>query len=262
MSKFIAGAVLCIGVAFAQPAKFEAASIKPASPEAHGSSIMTDKAGGLTFQNGSVRALVTMAYGIRDFQLSGGPGWIGNDRYDIVAKPEKSQSAATPADGPMSDDERKVREDAWKERVRNLLAERFGLVVHPETKEQQVYALTVAKGGPKMTVMGKPGPRQGITGNRGRSQGFAAPMSLMAMNLSNLVGRIVIDKTGLTEKYDWVLEYDPDISGSQPQDGQPGEAPRPTIFTALQDQLGLRLESTRGPVDTYVIDHIDRPSEN
>lgn len=247
----------------AQGAKFEVASIKPANPDAHGSSILTDKVGGLTVENAPIRALITMAYGIRDFQLSGGPGWIGTDRYDVMARPEKAESTQEPPDpGSMTDDQRKVRDDAWKERVRNLLAERFGLVLHKETREEQVYVLTVAKGGPKLTVVATPEGRQGISGNRGRTQGFAAPMSMMAMNLSSTVGRPVIDKTGLTEKYDWVLEYDPNVSGAQNQDNAAGEEQRPTIFTALQDQLGLKLESTKGPVDTWVIDKIDRPSEN
>lgn len=247
----------------AQGAKFEVASIKPANPDAHGSSILTDRVGGLNVENAPVRALITMAYGIRDFQLSGGPGWIGTDRYDVVARPEKAQNSAEPPDTQsMTDEQRKVRDDAWKERVRNLLAERFGLVVHKESREEQIYDLTVAKGGPKMTVVTTPEGRQGISGNRGRSQGFAAPMSMMAMNLSNLVGRPVIDKTGLTEKYDWVLEYDPNVSGSANPESTASDEQRPTIFTALQDQLGLKLETTKGPVDTYVIDKIDRPSEN
>jgi uncharacterized protein (TIGR03435 family) len=85
---------------------------------------------------------------------------------------------------------------------------------------------------------------------------------MLAMNLSNVIGRPVIDKTSLTGKYDWVLDYDPNVSGAQNQDNTAGDEQRPTIFTALQDQLGLKLESTKGPVETYVIDKIDRPSEN
>jgi len=80
----------------AQPLRFEVASIKPSSPDAHGSSMMTDRAGGLNVENAPLRALITSAYGIRDFQLSGGPGWIGTDRYDIIAKAERAESAAEP----------------------------------------------------------------------------------------------------------------------------------------------------------------------
>jgi len=168
MQRFIAGLIVFAGVAFAQSSKFEFASIKPSSPDARGSSIMTDKVGGLSATNVPLRAIITMACGIRVFQLSGGPGWVGTERYDIIAKPEKTSSTAEPPDlASMTDDQRKFRDEQWNERVRALLSERFGLVVHTEAKEQQIYVLTVAKGGPKLTVVTKPGPRQGISGNRG-----------------------------------------------------------------------------------------------
>ena len=136
--------------------------------------MMTDKAGNLNVLNAPIRALITMAYGIRNFQLSGGPGWVGTDRYDVIAKPEKIQTAPPPPDARLTDDERNVRDQALKEQVRNLLADRFGLVVHKEAREEQIYFLTVAKGGPKLTVVANAGQRQGISSNRGRTQGFAA----------------------------------------------------------------------------------------
>jgi bla regulator protein blaR1 len=263
MYPFITGLIILAGVASAQSSRFEVAAIKPSSPDVHGSSIMTDKVGGLNAENIPLRAMITMAYGIRDFQLSGGPGWVGTDHYDIIAKPERVESAAPPpADDPIPDDQGKARDDQWKSRVRTLLEERFGLVVHKETKEEQIYVLTVAKGGPKLTAVTKVGDRQGISGGRGRTQGFAAPTSMLAMNLSNNVGRPVIDKTGLTEKYDWVLEWTPDMPATGTDAPQPVDSPGPTIFTALQEQLGLKLESSKGPVETYVIDKVDRPSEN
>lgn len=263
MHRFIAGLIVLAGVAFAQSSKFEVAAIRPSSPDAHGSSIMTDKAGGLNATNIPLRAIITMAYGIRDFQLSGGPDWVGTERYDIIAKPEKTASAAELPDvASMTDDQRKVRDDQWKSRVRALLADRFGLVAHTETKEAQLYLLTVAKGGPKLTVVTKPGDRQGMSDNHGRNQGYAATMSMLANNLANAVGRPVIDKTGLTEKYDWVLEWTPDMPAVSPDAPQAVESPGPTIFTALQEQLGLKLELSKGPVDTIVIDRVDRPSEN
>jgi len=250
-------------MAFAQPARFEVAAIKPSDPDAHSSSIMTDKVGGLNATNVPLRAIITMAYGIRDFQLSGGPAWVGVVRYDIIAKPERTENAAEPPDvNSMTDDQRKVRDEQWKARVRTLLAERFGLVVHTETKDQQIYVLGVAKGGPKLTIVTKPGDRQGMSNNRGRNQGYAATMSMLATNLANVAGRPVIDKTGLTEKYDWVLEWTSDMPATGSDAPQPVDSPGPTIFTALQEQLGLKLEPSKGPVDTIVIDHVDRPTEN
>jgi uncharacterized protein (TIGR03435 family) len=263
----IAACFICIaGVVFAQGLQFEVASIKPSDPDAHGSSITTDKVGGLSATNIPLRAMITMAYGIRDFQLSGGPGWVGTERFDIIAKPERVPGTVEAPDlREMTDDQRKVRDDRWKARVRSLLADRFGLVVHTETKEQQIYNLIVAKGGPKLTVVTTPGDRQGISGNRGRTQGFAATVSMLANNLANAVGRPVVDKTGLTAKYDWVLEWTPDAPATGPAGpdaNQPVDSPGPTIFTAVQEQLGLKLESAKGPVETIVIDRVDRPSAN
>jgi uncharacterized protein (TIGR03435 family) len=246
----------------AKPLAFEVASIKPADPDARGSSILTDRVGGLNSTNVPLRALITMAYGIRDFQLSGGPGWVGTDRYDIVAKPERVEQAATgPAPDAMTDSQRSTRDEQWKERVRTLLADRFALAIHKETKEQPIYVLTIGKNGPKLTVVTTPGNEQGTRGGRGRSQGLAATMGLLANTLSNATGRPVVDKTGLTGKYDYVLEWTPDAAAGENADA-PAAGTGPTIFTALQEQLGLKLEAAKGPVDTIVIDSVDRPSAN
>ncbi|HVV43718.1 MAG TPA: TIGR03435 family protein [Bryobacteraceae bacterium] len=251
----------------AKPLKFEVASIKPSDPNAKGSSVMTDKVGGLRGENMPIRGLITMAYGIRDFQLSGAPGWLSTERYDIMAKPEAVESGS-PAPDPsqLTDEQRGLRDERWRERVRNLLADRFGLVVHKETKEAQIYHLVIAKGGPKLKEVSTPGPRQGMSMNTGRAQGFAAPMKMLADNLAGTVGRPVIDMTGLAGKYDWKLEWTPDpgiaIPGPNTSQQQPVDAPGPTIFTAVQEQLGLKLETARGPVDTWVIDKIEHPSGN
>ena len=105
--------------------------------------------------------------------------------------------------------------------------------------------------------------------NRGRSEGFAAPMEMLAQVLSNTMGRPVLDKTGLTGKYDFVLEWTPDVGADAREQGfgdginTPAPAPGgPTIFTALQEQLGLRLDSQKGPVENIVIDRVEKPSEN
>lgn len=254
--------ILLCGLAAAQTAHFEAASIKPADRDATERSFRTDNAGGLNATNFPIRLLITMAYGIRDSQLTGGPKWVDTDCYDVMAKPEKMEGAPGFAGpGPITDEQRKVRDDLLKERIRNLLAERFGLQVRKEIREEQVYTLTVTKSGPKVIPNTTPGARQGLTVNAERAQGFAAPMSLLAEDLADTLGRPVIDKTGLTEKYDWKLQWAPEATPGSPEAPQQVSA-GPTISTALQDQLGLKLESTKGPVEVYVIDHIDRPSEN
>jgi uncharacterized protein (TIGR03435 family) len=243
--------VVC-GLASAQTTHFEVASIKLSDPNAKGSSIWSDN-GALNATNQTVRALIATAYGIRDYQLTGGPGWVSSDRYDILAKPERLNGVPSPPDA-------KSRNQLWNERTRALLADRFGLVIHKETKEGQIYLLTIAKGGPKVTEATTPGDRQGISANGRRAQGFVAPMQMLADHLSSIVERPVVDKTGLAGKYNWILEWSSDTVNSP--DAPPQDSGGPTIFTAVQEQLGLKLETAKGLIDIWIIDKIDRPSEN
>jgi len=245
----VAGGLAVCELASAQAPHFEVASIKPSDPNAKGSSIWSDH-GALNATNQTIRTLITIAYRIRDFQLTGGPAWVSSDRYDILAKPEQ---VASPPDA-------KTRDELWNERTRSLLADRFGLVIHKETREGQIYLLAIAKGGPKVTEATTPGDRQGITASARRAQGFVAPMKMLAEHLSSAVGRPVIDTTSLTGKYNWILEWSSDVVNSP--DAPPQETGAPTIFTAVQEQLGLKLENAQGPIDTWVIDRINRPSQN
>jgi len=262
-------ALLLICPGFAQ-LTFEVASIKPSDPDAKGSQIRFMPGGGLNMTNVPVRALITFAYDVRDFQVSGGPGWVGTERFDVTARPEHAAAEALQDLGEMTDDQRKTVREQMGERLRGLMADRFHLVVHKETKEQPIYALVLAKNGPKLKeVKEVPGARQGMSTNRGRSEGFAAPMEMLAQVLSNTMGRPVLDKTGLTGKYDFVLEWTPDVGADARAQGfgdginTPAPAPGgPTIFTALQEQLGLRLDSQKGPVENIVIDRVEKPSEN
>ncbi len=133
--------------------------------------------------------------------------------------------------------------------------------MHHETKEETIYFLTVAKGGIKMKLVEHPTERQGMSGNgRGHTQGYAATMEMLTNMLTGATGHTVIDKTSLTGKYDWILDWTPDpgISGDEANATPNG----PTIFTALQEELGLKLESGKGPVDLVVIDQVNRPSAN
>jgi len=145
--------------------------------------------------------------------------------------------------------------------IRSLLADRFQLVIHRETKELPVYALLVAKNGAKLQVNeGAPGPR--VNGVRGQLTGKKVNMALIVAQLAPQVGRTVVDQTGLTGEYDYTLQWTPD-SGQLPAPGVEAPPPSgPSILTALQEQLGLRLESTKGPVEIIVIDHAERASEN
>ncbi len=194
----------------------------------------------------TVKNLIQQAYGVREFQIAGGPSWLGSERYDITAKPE---GASTP--------------DQVKVMIQALLADRFKLQFHRETKELPTYSLVVGKGGPKFheseaVAEERKGPRMRM--ERGRFNLEGAPVAALANQLGQVLGRTVIDKTGLTGNYDFKLEWTPD---QRPMEGPPaGDATGPSIFTALQDQLGLKLESTKGPVEILVIERAQKASEN
>jgi len=243
---------------------FEVASVKASAPGGRGMSLQRGVGGRFTTENVPLKMLITFAYDIRDHQLSGGPGWMNDDRFDIAAKPDR--------DIPSGD----AGNQTIRLMVQSMLAERFHLVVHRETREMPIYALVIAKGGPKMTEAAPESRGSGFRmKGRGQMTVTKAKMEMFVRVLSNQVGRTVVDKTGLTADYDFKLEYAPDMA--QPlvgKDGVPagvsnvekGDAPNapdlPSLFTALQEQLGLRLEPQKGPVEIVVVDRAEKPSEN
>ncbi len=133
-----------------------------------------------------------------------------------------------------------------------ILIDRFKLKIHHETREQPIYTLEIAKGGPKLTPVDKPG---GMGWGRGQLQMHGASTDRLAFVLSDILGRVVVDKTGLTGKYDALLTWTPDEMQATADAG-------PTLLTAIQEQLGLKLQSAKGPVDTIVADQVEKPSEN
>jgi uncharacterized protein (TIGR03435 family) len=206
---------------------------------------------GFSASNATVKMLLTNAYGIKPDQISGGPGWIDSNHFDIEAK-------VVPADGatlqPITTDQRNLM-------LRSMLADRFKLVVHNETKELPIYELVVAKGGSKLQPA-KPDQTTRMTmSGSGKSTMETADLSALIFQLSSQLGRPVVDKTGLTGKYDIKLEWARD-QGPGSEDAASNDASGPSIFTAVQEQLGLKLNSTKGPVDTLVIDHAEPPSAN
>lgn len=231
----------------AQPLAFDVASVKPADPNVRTSNVLP--AGeSLTIENVPLLKIITYAYDIRNFQLAGGPGWIADARYDILAR---SSGVAAGEIAAETDGQRRDRVARVRERLRSLLADRFGLRVHIEQREETVLALRVARGGLKISEAAEPSGR--ISTVDGRIQGFGAPISGLVAQLSIVTGLIVQDETGLGGKYDFLLEFSPDDKNA--------DDARPSIHTAVE-QLGLRLEQTRGPVKTVVIDSVERPSAN
>jgi len=268
-------AIVCLAVrAFAQtpspsPA-FDAVAIKPAAPSADGRIMVgirggpgTPNPGQMDFFNISLADLIQNAYNVKNFQVSG-PDWLRSERFDITAK---VPSGATKEQGRVM--------------LQNMLAERFKLVLHQTTKDASIYALAIAKSGPKL--------KDAETGPA------AQPKRMMTMNGSGLMkmdlkgatmaaivdmlglqlDRPVIDMTGLTGSYDVLMEFAPDPAIMAMKMGGIGQPPpsaaatpadpnsAPTIFSALTDQLGLKLEAKKGPVETVVVDSMEKtPTEN
>jgi uncharacterized protein (TIGR03435 family) len=253
--------------------EFEVASIKPSAPDARGMFIRPGPGGGLSITNMTLKEMIVIAWRIQPYQVSGGPTWLDSTRYDVVAKPEVRTSQTELA-----------------VMLQSLLKDRFQLAIHSETKELPVYALVRArkdgKLGPGMveTKEGsctppdpnqpppplKPGelPKLSCGGgmmNPRTLMGVSVPVSNLTGGLSRLLGRNVIDKTGLTGNFDFKVEWTPDESQAiqLPRDA-PRQTPSdgPSLLGALQEQLGLKLESQKGPVENFVIDRAERPSEN
>ena len=234
---------------------FEVASIKRSEPgNARGSTFEFLPGGGLRIANGTLRAILETAYDVREFQILGGPGWVNSERYDILARSVDSlaNGAGIPND---------VK--AIRLRLQALLRQRFNLEVHRETRELPEYVLEVAKKGPKLI----PGDasndpnnaRTGIQRSCGQMIGTNATMANLSLMLARQLDRPVLDRTGLTGKYNFQFAWTPDTG---PCSGSPDPSNAPSIFTALEETLGLRLESIKRPVDSLIIDHADKPSEN
>ena len=221
------------------PTVFEVASVKPNN--VGGRTSFTASGGRLTVTNFSLTMLMQYAFGIREFQISGGPGWLTTDRYDIVA--------TTGAQGALN---RKALEPY----LQSLLRDRFQLRVHRETKAFQVYSLVVAKNGPKLTAHAGAG-ESSISGRDGLGRISKIATNATIARLANTLGaeldQAVIDNTGLNGGYDFKLEWAPNPTP---------DSDEPSLFTAVQQQLGLKLESTRSPVEIIVIDSAEKPSAN
>jgi uncharacterized protein (TIGR03435 family) len=260
---------------------FEVASVKPNKPDASGRIQV-----GIAFEPGrfnatavTVKQLIALGYHVREIQISGGPGWMDSDRFDVDAKEEDADVAALQKLPPEE------REKQLRLRVQSLLGDRFKLKVDFATKEFPVYALVVAKNGPKLHES-KP-VDSGAKGADGRSgetpqmmrveagemSGQGLPMESLATLLSQQLGRTVLNKTGLTGKYDFTLKWAPEqghatmmqgppSGGTAADNAPPPESTGPSIFTAIQEQLGLKLESTKGPVQTVVVVNVEKPTQN
>jgi uncharacterized protein (TIGR03435 family) len=256
---------------------FEVVSVRPSDPRMPRSNIEVLPGGRFNAINMTLRELVSLAYPIdgrfRDeFTLAGGAGWVSSSRFDIIAKVEGHSFGDTNRPGILATEAERAALERVREMLRRVLAERFKLRMHNETRQLPIYSLVRARAdrslGPDirpsetdcLTLL-KSGPipdaREFKCGNllgpRGKVSGRAVPMRTLALNMNDWVQRPVVDNTGLTGAWDLTLTWAPEGS-PQAADGS-----APSIFTAVQEQLGLKLESTRGPVDVLIIDGAERP---
>lgn len=224
-----------------QRPEFEVASIKPNRSGRTDTHSDRDN-NRLSIVNMTLKRYISRAYGVREDQITG-PAWLDMERFDLVAKSELVPDAEQI--GLM---------------MQALLADRFKLTLHRETKEGRVYAMEVAKGGMKLKPVEATG-NSSTESNRGTLAARQVTMDRLAQTLSRLVGLDVVDRTGVSGVFDLKLEWDPAMN--RPSPDAPSDSPGPSIFTALQQQLGLRLESRKLPVEILVIDHVERvPTEN
>jgi len=242
------------------PLTFEVASIKPANPDARGMTWDLMPGGGFRATNVRMRHLIEFAYNVDRFQISGAPGWFESQGFDLLAKPPQSAEANAGTRQLSNDQRNQVRQ-----RLQALLAQRFQLVIHRETKEMPVYTLVVAKNGPKLKESTK---ERDMGGMPGKLSAQGTPMDGLAAYLTGMLKRIVLDRTGLKGTYDFNLEWTPDPGGlgkleeEKAGGASPPDPSGPSIFTAIQQQLGLKLESQKGPVEIIVIDRAEKPSAN
>jgi uncharacterized protein (TIGR03435 family) len=227
----------------AHPA-FEVATIKLHDPNSHRQGFNFEGSR-YVVRNESVGSLIMFAYAIHPKQIAGGPEWVGTDRYDIEGKPD---AAGEPS----------LKQQ--QEMLQKLLAERFGLKIKRDKRELPVYAITVAKGGPKLKAAADPNAEADQDGEGHGTETTqiytSATMKDFAMGMNFFMDRPVVDQTGLTGKYDFRVRYTYDEVRATDPNAPPG------MFTAIQDQLGLKLQPVKTATDVLVIDHVDRPSEN
>ena len=206
--------------------------------------------------NTTLADLITFAYGVHTRQVSGGPSWMENDKFDVTGRP---QAEGVP------------NQEQFRGMIKNLLADRFKLAVHTEKKDLPAYVLTVDNRGHRLTTNnGDPNglPTLNLKG-LGTLFVVNANMGHVANALQSWVfDRPVIDRTGLPGRFDFTLTWTPDESQGrsfgprQPAPTTPDSKAPPGFFTAIQEQLGLRIESQTAPVDVIVIDRVDKPSDN
>lgn len=233
-----------MGFAAERLPSFEVASIKPidrTGVSGHGS--ISQSGSRVTFNGYTLSGLLMYAYEVRNYQINGGPGWMSSDTFVITAKAE-GDAAPTVAQLRLM--------------LQTLIAERFEVKLRRETKEAKVYLLEPTKSGFKLEPSKT--PRSTMQMKPGHMMMAKVPASQWAALLSSVLNRPVLDRTGASGEFDFVLDS-PDIMGARNMQ-EAEDAPGPSIFTAIQEQMGLKLEPSKGPIDMLMIEHVAKPAEN
>ncbi len=233
---------------------FEVATIKPSKPDEKGNAILV-RGGQFSTINTTLLSLVEFAYDVQANQVVGAPGWMASEKFDLAAKPD------TP--GAPSDKQ-------WKGMLQKLMSDRFQLKFHRQSKEMSAYVLTVAKNGPKLKKSdGDPNGLPGLFFHQlGQLYVQNANMDDFTQLMQSVVlDRPVVDQTGVKGRWNFVLKWTPDESQfggmgvKVPPPSNAADAP-PPLFTAIQEQIGLKLEARKAPVEVMVLDHVEEPSPN
>jgi uncharacterized protein (TIGR03435 family) len=241
-------AVTQTGAAAGADPTFEVATIRTTNPVNDGHThINYPEGGGFSAGNITLAALMQWAFDMPQKQILDGPAWMGSDRFDIQAKSDAATDARLRS---LASDESK----AMKRRmVQALLEDRFALKVHREVRTLAAYDLVVGKDGSKLQVSTSSGKSIGM--GRDHFNGEGLTMEIIAEELSLVAGKIVVDKTGLDGRYDLKLKWTPD-------DAVVMEDSPPSLFTAIEEQLGLKLKAAKEPVAVIAVDHVEQPSAN
>ncbi len=235
--RLLIGLVAVLGLG---EASFQVATIKPAVPDTFGSSGEDGRRGLLRVYNVTLKRAIRYAYDIPETQITGGPKWVDELRYDITAK----------ADEPLGESE-------LLRMLQPLLADRFKLAFHRETRMMAAYALSVAKSG-IIAKLSDPSRPSGGDGGRGRIDMVGTPMSALIIRLSELLQRPIVDRTEDSRRFDFHLRWIPDTAPL----GTDSVVDGPSLPRALEEQAGLRLVSERVPAEVLVIDRAELPAEN
>jgi bla regulator protein blaR1 len=246
--------LLCTRALFAQPT-FEVASIKPNTSGERWESVSPVTGGKLTAKNVTVGWLVKTAYHVEPFQIAGLPAWANTERFDVLAR--AADAHTTP--------------EQLRQMIRTLLADRFQMAMHKENREQPTYSLVVARNGAKLKKAAKDVCAESTMEHpcggfriykRSQMWGETVTVQQFAAELTYMMGRMVVDKTGIPGLFDIRVEWTPEQFGPEPGAEVKPEEANATLFTSVQEQLGLRLVSEKAPVETIVVDRVSRPAAN